>query len=518
MERVTRTWVCTRYANPLKRATSRFTPINGQQRAYAAKAPTHDGRPFRMAVIGSGPAGFYTAYKVMSKIGDSVVDMYEHLPVPFGLVRFGVAPDHPEVKNCQARFEEVAASARFNFIGNISIGNQQGALPLRTLLPHYDAILFAYGASRDRALGIDGEESLKGIYSARAFVGWYNGLPEYSDLAPDLTQGEEAVVIGQGNVALDVARILLQDPDVLEKTDITSNAMETLKKSKVNRVRVVGRRGPMQGAFTIKEVRELMKFPSAAFHPVDKSLIPEDISMLPRPTKRIMEVLKKGSGASVSTAAKSWSFDFCLSPTSFNPTTTSPTRLGSMSFRRTNLEPDTFALNAKAVGTDEVVDIPAALAFRSIGYKAEALPEFQELGIPFDDRLGMIPNDHLGRVVDDSADWTDDTRAKHLPGMYCAGWVKRGPTGVIASTMNDAFETAESIAEDWFSQSQFMGNDQRHHAGWEAVKVEAEKRGCRRVSWKDWKKIDAAEKAAGQKNGKVREKFTKVHDMLQVLG
>ena len=220
-----------------------------------------------MAVIGSGPAGFYTAYKVMSKIENSVVDMYEHLPVPFGLVRFGVAPDHPEVKagfrfprksvleanaaqNCQDKFEEVADSPRFNFIGNISIGDHDAALPLRTLLPHYDAVLFAYGASRDRTLGIPGEDTLKGIYSARAFVGWYNGLPEYSDLAPDLTQGEEAVIIGQGNVALDVARILLQDTNILRSTDITENAIETLQKSKIKRVKVVGRRGPLQVCFS----------------------------------------------------------------------------------------------------------------------------------------------------------------------------------------------------------------------------------------------------------------------------
>ena len=217
-----------------------------------------------MAVIGSGPAGFYTAYKVMSKIENSVVDMYEHLPVPYGLVRFGVAPDHPEVKvefserwdlgnklrqllqNCEEKFKEVAESPRFNFVGNISIGDHKSALPLRSLLPHYDAILFAYGASQDRTLGIPGEDTLKGIYSARAFVGWYNGLPEYADLEPDLSQGDEAVIIGQGNVALDVARILLQDPDVLRSTDITDDAIETLHKSRIKRVRIVGRRGPLQ--------------------------------------------------------------------------------------------------------------------------------------------------------------------------------------------------------------------------------------------------------------------------------
>lgn len=470
-----------------------------------------------MAVIGSGPAGFYTAYKVMSKIENSMVDMYEQLPVPFGLVRFGVAPDHPEVKNCQDKFEEVAESPRFNFVGNISIGNGAGSLPLKTLLPHYDAILFAYGASRDRAVGIAGEDSLKGIYSARAFVGWYNGLPEYSDLAPDLTAGEEAVVIGQGNVALDVARILLQDPEILKETDITTNAIQTLRKSRVNSVRVVGRRGPMQGAFTIKEVRELMKFPSVAFHPIDTSLIPEDISKLPRPTKRLMEVLKKGSGASVSTAPKSWSLDFCLSPKSFNPRTESTSQLGSMSFEKTVLKPDPFASDAKAVGTGELADILASQAFRSIGYKSEPLSEFSELGIPFNDRSGIIPNDHLGRVVNDAADWTDEKRAKHLPGMYCAGWVKRGPTGVIASTMDDAFSTADSIAMDWYGKVPFLSAEGKDSLGWEGVKDEAEKRGCRRVSWEDWKKIDSVERSEGQNRGKVREKFTKVEDMLAVL-
>lgn len=203
----------------------------------------------------------------MSKIENSTVDMYEHLPVPYGLVRFGVAPDHPEVKvnfsvrsrehpkkaladchtqNCQEKFEEVAESPNFNFIGNVAIGDFPATLPLRSLLPHYDAILFAYGASKDRTLGISGEEDLNGIYSARAFVGWYNGLPEYADLAPDLTQGEEAIIVGQGNVALDVARILLQDPALLSSTDITENAIQTLQKSRIKRVRVVGRRGPMQ--------------------------------------------------------------------------------------------------------------------------------------------------------------------------------------------------------------------------------------------------------------------------------
>ncbi|KAJ8112820.1 hypothetical protein ONZ43_g5303 [Nemania bipapillata] len=193
-----------------------------------------------MAVVGSGPAGFYTAYRVMSCVQHAKVDMFEALPVPFGLVRFGVAPDHPEVKNCQDKFEQVASSPDFTFIGNVAIGNQgdhfQGCtIPLASLMRHYDAVVFAYGASKDKTLGIPNESELRGIYSAREFVGWYNGLPEYADLAPDLTQGEDAVIIGQGNVALDVARMMLQNVDVLRKSDITEAAIETLSKSRIKR-------------------------------------------------------------------------------------------------------------------------------------------------------------------------------------------------------------------------------------------------------------------------------------------
>jgi adrenodoxin-NADP+ reductase len=273
----------------------------------------------------------------------------------------------------------------------------------------------------------------------------------------------------------------------------------------------------MQAAFTIKEVRELMKLPPVAFHPVNEYLIPADIKSLLRPTRRIMEVLQKGSTASISTAPKSWSLDFCLSPTAFNPSAASPCQIGSVSLARTRLDPSPFDLEAKATITSELCDITTSMAFRSIGYKSEALPGFSELGIPFDDRLGVIPNDHLGRVVNDNEGWSASTTAKSIPGLYCAGWVKRGPTGVIASTMDDAFSTAESIRLDWYGHLPFLNEGKGSGLGWEGVRGEAEKRGCRRVRWADWKKIDAVEKAAGQKKGKEREKLTKVEDMLAVL-
>lgn len=261
----------------------------------------------------------------------------------------------------------------------------------------------------------------------------------------------------------------------------------------------------------------MVKLPSVAFHPVDESLMPEDISKLPRPSRRIMEILKKGSSASASTASKSWSLDFCLSPTSFNPGS-SPNQLKSVAFDRTSLKPNAFDPAAKAVGTGQSIELPASLAFRSIGYKSEALPGFHELGIPFRDRLGIIPNDQFGRVLDDKGGWLDTRAAQHLPGMYCAGWVKRGPTGVIASTMQDAFSSADAIAEDWNSHAPFLNKKgDGTGLGWAGVKEQAEKRGCRRVSWQDWKKIDAIEKGRGKSKGKEREKFTRTEDMLAVL-
>lgn len=231
-----------------------------------------------------------------------------------------------------------------------------------------------------------------------------------------------------------------------------------------------------------------------------------------------MEVLKKGSSASVSAAAKSWSLDFCLSPTAFNPTSLSSHQLGSVTFGKTSLKPNAFDPTAKAFGTEESIDIPASMAFRSIGYKSEALPGFDSLGVPFNDRLGIIPNDHFGRVIDDNEGWSDSRAAQHIPGMYCAGWVKRGPTGVIASTMQDAFSTADAVTEDWYSQVPFLNAEgDGTGLGWDGVKEEAEKRGCRRVSWQDWQKIDAVEKGRGQSKGKEREKFTRIEDMLAVL-
>ncbi|KAF7167899.1 hypothetical protein CNMCM5623_001046 [Aspergillus felis] len=501
------------------------------QRRHQSQTIAAD-RPFRVAIVGSGPAGFYAAYRLLSKVEDAVVDMYEKLPVPFGLARYGVAPDHPEVKNCEEKFTEVAASPRFNFIGNIELGTN---LPLQALKPHYDAILFAYGAPKDKRLCIPGEDALRNVYSAREFVGWYNGLPEHRDLAPDLTAGEEAVIVGQGNVALDVARILLSDINTLRRTDIAEYAVEELVRSKIKRVRVVGRRGPLQAAFTIKEIRELLQLPSVSFDPIPRDLFPPDdvISTLPRAQKRLMQLLAKGSANDPNTATKSWSLDFLLSPERLNWSPVHPYRLSSVTFSRNELDPsDPHTPSAKvkpkylSSGKRAQVDIPANTFFRSVGYKSLPLPGLEDLGIQFDSDRGVIPNDGFGRITVPTTTGCnerlpDGSLISHLPGLYCAGWVKRGPTGVIATTMTDAFTTADTLAADKANQtgkgSLLNGPANSTGLGWDGVRPEAEKRGLRPTTWQDWERIDKAERERGQQKGKVRDKFGRVEEMLEAI-
>ncbi|KAL8906607.1 MAG: hypothetical protein Q9207_001931 [Kuettlingeria erythrocarpa] len=448
----------------------------------------------------------------MQGISNSIVDMYESLPVPFGLVRYGVAPDHPEVKNCQDKFTEVASSPNFNFIGNVRIGQD---VSLKTLANRYDAILFAYGASKDRKLGIPGEDTLQGIYAARDFVGWYNGLPEFSSLSPRLDTSDTAVIIGQGNVALDIARTLLKGVDTLRHTDMSEQALETLSTSRVKRVHVVGRRGPMQIACTIKEVRELMNLPSVTFKPIGRKLLPPDLSTLPRTARRLTKLLLEGSYTPVAEARKSWSLDFLLSPVRFVPG--QPNHLlqvKAIDFQKMQFAAaeDKFAPAAKvqAAAGEELTSISTSLAFRSIGYQSEPLPGMSELGIRFDEERGIITNDDCGRLISPSEDGDE---ARTLPGLYCAGWVKRGPTGVIANTMEDSFATAEAIIADWGNEAPFLAGG----GGWDSIKTDLAFNGEKAVSWEDWLKIDAAEKSRGKLLGKEREKLTSPQDMLGVL-
>ena len=406
---------------------------------------------------------------------------------------------------------------------------------MQTLKPHYDAILFAYGASKDKELGIPGEGIMRNVYSAREFVGWYNGHPEHRNLAPDLTAGENAVIIGQGNVALDVARILLSDVDTLRKTDMADYALEELTRSQVKHVRVVGRRGPLQAAFTTREAREMLQLPNIAFDPIAQHLLPpeSDISSLPRAQKRLITLLAKGSSNTAADSHKSWSLDFLLSPEGLIASAEDPARLSDVKFSRNHLDPsDPYNPSAKVTpeylpsGERAQIDLPAQTFFRSVGYKSLPLPGLEDLGIPFDNGRGVIPNDGFGRITcqtntGDNQRLPDGSVISHIPGIYCAGWVKRGPTGVIATTMTDAFSTADAIAADMLGERKeaalLNSPGTSSGLGWEGVRIEAEKRGLRATGWKDWERIDALERERGREKGKIRDKIDRVDDMLNVV-
>lgn len=441
------------------------------------------------------------------------------------------------------------------------IGNQPGELPLTSTAPHFDAVLFAYGAGRDKRLGIPGED-LKNVVSARAFVGWYNGLPECADLNPDLQAGERAVIIGQGNVALDVVRILLSPLQELKKTDINSETLDALATSKVRDVKVIGRRGPLQAPYTIKELRELMNLSGVGFAPPPETwgdLFQVPVKKLPRQLRRIAELLQKGSMTPMEQAGKgAWQLGYLRSPSAF--LSTDNEKLEAVGFEQmayaqplTNLltgnpQSDLNALRAaKVQSSGKKGLVHASLAFRSVGYQSCALEGMQEIGVPFDASRGVIPNDRYGRVIAPAtgagnisapgeagaeaegpgsggrtggrglAERKEAAEASAVPGMYCAGWVKRGPTGVIASTLDDAFLTADVLAKDWEDGKEFISPGEGTKAGWDAVSQVIKRRGIRSVSWAEWEKIDAEEVRRGKEKGKAREKINRTAQMLKIL-
>ncbi|KAF9354668.1 NADPH-adrenodoxin reductase [Mortierella sp. AD094] len=443
--------------------------------------------------------------------------MYEALPVPHGLVRFGVAPDHPEVKNVMHTFDEVAQNPNFTFIGNTSVGtfthpsSKKADLEISDLRPHYDAILLAYGAHEDRLLNVPNEQSLKGVMAARSFVGFYNGLPSEQDLEIDLSRTDTAVVIGQGNVALDVARILLTPLEELKKTDLTEKMINILEKSRVKHVYVVGRRGPLEVAFTSKELREMLQLPDTTFH-MDKDLLASEMERagktLDRPRKRLMGLLEKGIKESKPDQPKSWSLLFLRSPLGFQSQgdqDDDSEHLKAIELGINRLEGENN--NRKAVATGEKETLDCGLAFRSIGYKSVGIKD-----VPFDERKGIVPNMD-GKVV--------DADQKFIPGLYAAGWLKRGPIGVIATTMADAYQTGDTIISDWTNGQPMLssgnGAETTLKQGAKPILVLLHSKGHKTVSYEDWKKIEQREFELGAKTGKPREKFLTVEEMLKVL-
>nr|CBN81168.1 adrenodoxin oxidoreductase, mitochondrial [Dicentrarchus labrax] len=460
------------------------------------KAPFSSCRP-KVCIVGSGPAGFYTAQHLIKARPDVDVDIYERLPVPFGLVRFGVAPDHPEVKNVIKTFTQTAKHTCCSFYGNVTVGKD---VSVGELQQAYHAVVLSYGAEGNRSMGVPGED-LAGVYSAKDFVGWYNGLPSCQELSPDLSC-ETAVILGQGNVALDVARILLSPIDILKKTDITQPALEALAESHVRRVLIVGRRGPVQIACTIKELREMVNLPDTRPEMVaaDFEGVKDAVKDLPRPRKRLTELMLKTAmeipgekeQERRNNASRVWSFRFFRSPIEIMA---DPDNKRTAGIRLAVNKLEGSGDGARAVLTGEVEDVSCGLVISSIGYKSLPI----DPSVPFDSSKAIVPNS-MGRV-------------QQAAGLYCSGWLKTGPTGVIATTMNNSFDTARSLVEDMDSGTLDISAAK---PGSQSISGLLEKRGVKPVIFSDWEKIDSVEMSRGEAAGKPREKLLTVEEMLQV--
>lgn len=449
----------------------------------------------RVAVIGAGPAGFYAAEHLLKQPDLRVnVDVFDRLPTPHGLVRAGVAPDHQKIKNVTRVFDKTAARDGFRFFGNVEFGRD---ITLEDLRQYYHQIYFSTGAQVDRSLGIPGEE-LARSHSATEFVAWYNGHPDFRNLTFDLSQ-ERVAVIGVGNVAVDVARILCRTVDELRTTDIADYALDALAESKVREVVMIGRRGPAQAAFTLPEIKEMgeLEAASARTFADEVELDPHSAAALEadpdRSTLKILDVLKSYVGGTKPSASKECHIRFLLSPTALHAAPDGG--VGSMTLVRNRLEPSPSG-RLSARPTSETFDWPTGLVFRSVGYRGVALP-----GIPFHEAWGVIQNTK-GRVT--------DTDGSVLEGLYAGGWIKRGPSGVIGTNKPDAIETVECMLEDFR-----MGR----HFSPVALDVEALLRN-RDIDWftyPDWLRLDALELQSGTAAGRPRIKFTTTEEMLAAI-
>jgi len=440
-----------------------------------------------VAIIGSGPSGFYAAEALFKADLNVKVAMFEKLPVPYGLVRFGVAPDHSKIRNVIKIYEKVAAEHRFTYWGNVTIGTD---VTVEELQAHFDALIFAFGAATDRRLGIHGED-LPRSYTATSFCAWYNGHPDFQDQHFDLSY-ETAVVIGQGNVAMDVARILALPAEELAKTDMASNAVEDLSASKVKDIHVIGRRGAVQAKFTPKELSELGEIPGCdlIIDPADLDLSEEDQTELELPesktNKRNYELLKELAGRQPTPGHRRIYLKFYLSPMEI---------LGDEGVEGVVLQKNRMRGEPGqqwAEGTGETFEMPCGVFFRSVGYRGVRLA-----GVPFDEKKSVIPN-HQGRV-------------DGVEQMYCTGWIKRGASGLIGTNKADSNETVAQLLEDL---SGFTPCAKPSDEDLDRVLAD---RGVRVVHFDDWKTIDEAEVARGKAKGKPRDNFTTIDDMLAAL-
>ena len=449
--------------------------------------------PIRVAVVGSGPAGFYAAEQLLNARDlDVSVDMFERLATPWGLVRAGVAPDHPKIKAVTRRYEKTAGKDGFRFFGNVEVGTE---LPVEELKARYHAVLYAFGASGDRRLGIPGED-LPGSHSSTEFVAWYNGHPDFADHEFDLT-ATTAVVVGNGNVALDVARMLALPRETLARTDVADHALEALATSSIEEVVVLGRRGPAQAAFTTPELIELSELAAAdvIVDPGDMQLDPASARIVEEAdaqTKKKIEVLAGYAASEPHGHDRRIVLRFFASPLEI----VGSEHVEGVRVGRTELVDDGDG-RLRAVVTESEETIPCQLVFRSVGYRGTPLP-----GVPFDERSATIPNDH-GRVLDAPG-------GSQRPGEYVSGWIKRGPSGIIGTNKKDSQDTVDALLAD-------------HAAGAipapqvddpDAILQLLAERCPDHVGYAHWEAIDEHERGLGEPHGRPRVKLVRHEHLL----
>ena len=450
-------------------------------------------RPLRVAIVGAGPSGFYAAEALLKQQAVAVsIDLFDSLPTPYGLVRYGVAPDHQKIKSVTRLYERSCADLRLRFFGNVHFGQDLQHADLRQ---HYDAIIYSVGAPSDRNLGVPGED-LAGSLAATHFVAWYNGHPHYADMAMKL-EAEAVAVIGMGNVAVDVSRILAKSVDELRSTDIADHALEALAASHVRDIYMIGRRGPAQAKFTSKELRELGELANAdiIIDPADLDLDPDSAASLENdpPSAKNVEILRSFAAKPQEGKPRRLHLRFLASPTEI---------IGSDKVEALKLEHNRLEKQASgyinAVGTGNYETLPVGMVLRSVGYRGSALPD-----VPFDERRAVIPNQQ-GRVLQQAG-------GEVVLGEYVAGWIKRGPSGVIGTNKADAMESVAMLLED----APTLPRVADEAADPEAIEALLRQRAVDYIDFSAWQRLDAFESSQGQSQGRPRVKVTRIRDMLE---
>ncbi len=452
--------------------------------------------PIRVCTVGSGPSAFYAVEALLKASGlDVRVDMFERLPTPFGLVRGGVAPDHQKIKSVSKVYDKIAEDPRFRFFGNVRIGKD---LTIEQLERSYHAIVWAIGCESDNRLGVPGED-LAGVCSATEFVGWYNGHPDFRDRTFDLQRSRRVAVVGNGNVAMDCSRILLQSADRLADTDIADHALATLRQSSVTEVVLLGRRGPAQAAFSPKEIEEIAELPD-----VDVAVSAEDahvdehsakwLETQARSAQRSVKFLQECAARGPQDRKKRLTCRFLVAPVAFEG---DGGRVRAITLQHAALDLDKDG-TPRARPIDRFTTLEVDLVLKAVGYRGVPLP-----GLAFDDRRGIIANLD-GRVL-------DRVGGAARRGHYVVGWAKRGPTGLVGTNSPDSKATVEQLLQDVRAATTLAPT----------VEGGAEKAlraaNLDFVTWQDWQRLDAHERAQGQDRGKVRHKEPDVAALLQAV-